>query len=288
MTKPMSTAPLQFDLDDPVLPKPIRKAALTSGGFPYDEEMDDDHYESELRRLHLQLALLQNHMLASGGRLLLVFEGRDAAGKGGAIQRYTENLNPRNNIVVALPKPSDREATQWYFQRYVDWLPAAGETVLFDRSWYNRAGVEPVMGYCTKAQTATFLTTVPRFERMLVEDGIILIKFFLDIGREMQQVRFHERRHDPLKLWKIGPVDLAALDKWEEYSAARDVMLKATDSKHAPWTVVRANDKRRTRLAVLGSVLRRADFDGKDLKAIGPIDDRIVMGGEAYLDSKRD
>jgi polyphosphate kinase 2 len=280
---PLSDPYTSFDIEDPDLPKKIRKAALTSGGYPYDEKLDKDIYERDLLSLQKQLVLLQSHLAKSGMRIMIVFEGRDAAGKGGTIKRYLENLNPRYNIIAALPKPNDREVTQWYFQRYVDWMPAAGETVLFDRSWYNRAGVEPVMGFCTPEQTEEFLEEAPRFERMLVNDGIKLFKFWLDIGREMQLKRFHDRRHDPLKVWKLSPVDMEALPRWDAYSKARDEMLRRTDSDFAPWTVVRANDKKRLRLNVIRSVLSRLDFTGKDAGAIGPIDDAIVVSATKFL-----
>jgi polyphosphate kinase 2 len=273
----------QFDLDDPALPKAIRKAALTSGGYPYDGKLGKDAYEAQLRDLHLELALLQADVARSGKRILIVFEGRDAAGKGGTIQTYLKYLNPRFNFHVALPRPSDREATQWYFQRYVDWLPAAGETALFDRSWYNRAGVEPVMGFCTPQQTETFLAEAPRFEQMLVNDGIHLFKFWLAIGREMQMKRFHDRRHDPLKSWKLSPVDLQALERFDAYSEARTRMIAATHTPHAPWTVVRANDKRRARINLIRAVLGRLDYGGKDGKRVGETDPRIVLDGPDFL-----
>ena len=222
-----------FDIENPELPKAIKKNAMTSGGYPYDDKLDRDCYEAEMLALQKQLVLLQAHW-PSGERVMIVFEGRDAAGKGGAIKTYLENLNPRYNLIVALPKPNDRESTQWYFQRYVDWLPAAGETVLFDRSWYNRAGVEPVMGFCTPEQTETFLEEAPHFEKRITNDGIHLFKFWLSIGREMQLKRFHDRRHDPLKVWKLSPIDLEALSRWDAYTAARDEMLARTDHPHAP------------------------------------------------------
>jgi polyphosphate kinase 2 len=227
-----------FDLDDPDLPAWVKDGALASGGFPYAKKLDNDDYLEELEALQIQLVRLQAHLQKSGERVLALFEGRDAAGKGGAIKAYSEHLNPRLCYSVALPKPSDREQGQWYFQRYIDWFPAAGETALFDRSWYNRAGVETVMGFCTPEQTAVFLEGVPRFEEMLVGDGIRFFKFWLSIGREMQLKRFHERRHDPLKQWKISPVDLKAIDHFEDYTAARDRMLAATDTAAAPWTIV--------------------------------------------------
>jgi polyphosphate kinase 2 len=272
-----------FDLENPKLPKSIKEAAMRSGGYPYPDKMDDEAYQAELQDVWLQLALLHEHVARTKPRILMVFEGRDAAGKGGTIKTYLENLNPRFNMSVALPKPSDREAAQWYFQRYVDWLPAAGETVMFDRSWYNRAGVEPVMGFCTPEQTTKFLAEAPRFEEMLAEDGIQLFKFWLSIGREMQMKRFHDRRHDPLKRWKLSPVDLKAIEKFDEYSAARDRMLAATHTDRAPWTVVLGNDKRRERLNVIRSVLHRLDYDGKDTRQIGPIDPRIVFNAPAFL-----
>jgi polyphosphate kinase 2 len=283
----MSDAIADFDLDDRVLPRAIRKKALGSGGFPYDEKMERDDYEAEMLSAQRQLALLQHDQAKTGKRVVIVFEGRDAAGKGGSIATYLENLNPRFNMGVALPKPSDRERTQWYFQRYVDWLPAAGEQVLFDRSWYNRAGVEPVMGFCTPEETTQFLKAVPGFERMLVEDGIHLFKFWLTIGREMQLKRFHDRRHDPLKVWKLSPVDLEALKKFDDYTAARNRMLEASHSEHAPWRIVFNNDKKRGRLGVLRSVLHALDYEGKDAAAIGAIDGKIVMGAERFLDSHR-
>lgn len=277
---------LAFDLDAPELPRAIKKAAMTSGGYPYAAGMEKDEYETALYQLHLQLALLQKHEGATGQRILIVFEGRDAAGKGGAIATYLEHLNPRLVYHVALPKPSDRERTQWYFQRYVDWLPAAGETALFDRSWYNRAGVEPVMGFCTQEETEKFLAEAPRFEQMLVNDGIKLFKFWLAIGREMQMKRFHDRRHDPLKQWKLSPVDLAALARFDEYSTARTRMIETTHSRHAPWTVIRANDKRRARLNLIRTVLHGLDYEGKDTTAIGAIDPLIALAGPAFLDQQ--
>lgn len=276
-----------FDLDDPVLPKAIRRAALTSGGYPYAEKLERERYEAELEKLHRQLALLQAHVAKAGMRILMLFEGRDAAGKGGTIRTYLKYLNPRFSFSVALPKPNDREKTQWYFQRYVDWLPAAGETVLFDRSWYNRAGVEPVMGFCTEEEAANFLLEAPRFERMLVNDGVHVFKFWLTIGKEMQLKRFHDRRHDPLKLWKLSPIDMEALARFDAYTEARNRMLEATHSDYAPWTVIFNNDKRRGRLNVIRTVLGRLAYDGRDEAELGVIDDRIAMDGPSFLNSSR-
>ncbi|MEO5807383.1 polyphosphate kinase 2 [Devosia sp.] len=275
-----------FNIDNPDLPKAIKKAAMESGGYPYEDKLDTDIYETEMLALQKQLVTLQAHLAKGGERVMIVFEGRDAAGKGGSIKTYLENLNARYNLIAALPKPNDRESTQWYFQRYVDWMPARGETVLFDRSWYNRAGVEPVMGFCTPEQTEHFLEEVPHFEKRITNDGIHLFKFWLSIGREMQFKRFHDRRHDVLKQWKLSPVDMKALEKWDEYSVARDAMLRRTDSAHAPWTVVRFNDKRRGRLNLIRIVLDRLSFEGKDPNAIGDIDRKIILSGSEFLGLK--
>jgi polyphosphate kinase 2 len=282
------TDPLDgFDLENPELPKAIKKHAMASGGYPYEDKLDGDIYEAQMYELQKQLVLLQAHLAASGERVMIVFEGRDAAGKGGTIKTYLENLNPRYNLIAALPKPNDRERTQWYFQRYVDWFPAAGETVLFDRSWYNRAGVEKVMGFCTPEQTEHFLEEAPEFEKRITRDGIHLFKFWLSIGREMQLKRFHDRRHDPLKVWKLSPIDIEALHKWDAYTAARDEMLKRTDCEHAPWTVIRANDKRRGRINVIQTVLDRLTYEGKDKKAIGEVDPKITYEAEDFLKLKK-
>jgi polyphosphate kinase 2 len=277
-----------FDIENPKLPKWVKEAALASGGFPYPETIDGDEYEAQLHNVHLQLARYQEHTAKNGTRLVLVFEGRDAAGKGGVIKTYLENLNPRYNITAALPKPNDRESTQWYFQRYVDWMPARGETVLFDRSWYNRAGVEPVMGFCTPEQTEKFLAEAPRFEEMLVNDGVRLFKFWLYIGREMQMKRFHDRRHDPLKRWKISPVDAEALKRFDAYTIARDHMLRETDTPHAPWTIVLSNDKKRARLNLIRKLLHGLDYEGKDSAEIGPLDDKIVIDARRFLEQEHD
>nr|WP_295891450.1 polyphosphate kinase 2 [uncultured Devosia sp.] len=282
------TDPLDgFDLENPELPKAIKKHAMASGGYPYEDKLDGDIYEAQMYALQKQLVLLQAHLAASGERVMIVFEGRDAAGKGGTIKTYLENLNPRYNLIAALPKPNDREHTQWYFQRYVDWFPAAGETVLFDRSWYNRAGVEKVMGFCTPEQTEHFLEEAPEFEKRITRDGIHLFKFWLSIGREMQLKRFHDRRHDPLKVWKLSPIDIEALHKWDAYTVARDKMLERTDCAHAPWTVIRANDKRRGRINVIQTVLDRLTYAGKDNKAIGEVDPKITYQAEDFLKLKK-
>ncbi|MEO6396511.1 MAG: polyphosphate kinase 2 [Devosia sp.] len=272
-----------FDLDNPELPEWVEKRALQSGGFPYDKRLDGEDYEHELEALQRELVKLQAHLQKTGGRVVGLFEGRDAAGKGGAIKAYAENLNPRFTLNVALPKPSDREKTQWYFQRYVDWLPAGGEQVMFDRSWYNRAGVEAVMGFCTPEETARFLEEAPRFEKMLVRDGIHLFKFWLAIGRETQLKRFHSRRHDPLKVWKISPIDLAAIEKWDDYTKAAQRMFDACHTDDTPWRVILANDKKRARLEMIRSVLLAIDYDDKNDKVVGKADDKIAMPPERYM-----
>ncbi len=272
-----------FDLDEPVLPAWIADEAFKSGGYPYDEPMKDKDYEAQLTTLQIELVKLQRHVNQSGMRVVLVFEGRDAAGKGGSIFAFRQYLNPRSARLVALPAPSEIERGQWYFQRYVAQLPTAGEMVLFDRSWYNRAGVEPVMGFCTRAEHRQFLDSVPGFERMLVGQGTHLFKFWLTVGFEMQLKRFHERRHDPLKIWKLSPVDYAAMGKWDAYTRARDEMFIASHTAEAPWTVLRSNDKKRARLEVIRHVLSTLAYPGKDKKAIGRTDPMILGGPEMAL-----
>jgi len=247
------------------------------------ERMKRKTYEAELRKLQVKLCHLQEWIKKKGLRVIIAFEGRDAAGKGGAIFVIHQYLNPRAVRAVALPKPTETERGQWYFQRYASHLPTAGEIVLFDRSWYNRAGVELVMGFCTPEQTADFLDEAPRFERMLVRDRIHLFKFWLAIGREMQLKRFHDRRHDPLKQWKISDIDIAALEKWDSYTDAAHRMLKETSTELTPWHVILANDKRRARLELIRTVLTGIDYVGKDAKAVGAIDEKIVVDPERYI-----
>ncbi|MGZ3275258.1 MAG: polyphosphate kinase 2 [Caulobacteraceae bacterium] len=217
--------------------------------------MDEDKYERDLRRLQIDLVKSQIWAIAHGKKALVIFEGRDAAGKDGVIQRVIEHLSPRNTRVVALPKPSDRETTEWYFQRYVRYLPAGGEWVMFNRSWYNRAGVERVMGFCTPDQTERFLLDVPAFERMLVESGVTLVKMWLDVSRKEQKARLKERRTDPLKKLKTGPMDIEAQKRFDDYTEARDEMLTRTHTPPAPWTCVRADHKKLARLEVLRHLL---------------------------------
>ncbi len=275
----------KFDIDDPKLPDWIEEGALQSGGYPYTSKMKSDEYQETLTRLQIELVKLQSWLQSSGERVVAIFEGRDAAGKGGTIFTMREYMNPRTARNVALTKPTETERGQWYFQRYVAHFPTAGEFITFDRSWYNRAGVETVMGFCTPAQLETFLVETPDFERMIVTDGIHLFKFWLDIGQEMQLKRFHERRHSPLKHWKFSPMDVAGISRWDEYSAALNVMLERTDTGYAPWTIIRSNDKRRARLAAIRRILLTLPYEGRDLAAIGSEDQSIIGRGAEFLAS---
>jgi polyphosphate kinase len=267
-----------FDIEDPKLPKWIDDAKLSSGGYPYAKKLDVDEAADKLEALQIELVKLQEWQAASKARIVVIFEGRDAAGKGGTINAVRANMNPRSARNVALAKPSDIERGQWYFQRYAAHLPTFGEFVTFDRSWYNRAGVEPVMGFCTPEQYAEFLEEAPNFEKMLVSDGIHLFKFWLDIGRETQLKRFHDRRHSPLRHWKFSPMDVAGIDKWDAYTKARDTMFERTDSKAGPWTIVKSNDKGRARIEVLRHILRSVNYDKRDMNAIGAADGKIIGG----------
>ncbi|MFN3547346.1 MAG: polyphosphate kinase 2 [Mesorhizobium sp.] len=268
-----------FDIDDPKLPAWVEEKSMSAGGYPYDKKMDKKEYEETLENLQVELVKLQYWLQATGKRVMILFEGRDAAGKGGTIFVVRQYMNPRSARNVALTKPTETERGQWYYQRYVSHFPTAGEFVTFDRSWYNRAGVEPVMGFCTPEQHRLFLEETPKFEQMIVDEGIHFFKFWLNIGQETQLERFHDRRHDPLKVWKFSPIDLAGMTKWDDYTRARDQMMKHTHTAHAPWTVLRANDKRRSRLAAIRRILTTLPYTGRDEAAIGKEDDRIVCSG---------
>jgi polyphosphate kinase 2 len=272
----------KFDIEDRKLPSWIEDNHLTAGGYPYDERMKKKAYEEQLEALQIELVKLQYWVQASGTRVMCLFEGRDAAGKGGTIFVLRQYLNPRSARNVALPKPTETERGQWYFQRYVAHFPTAGEIVTFDRSWYNRAGVEPVMGFCTPEQNAKFLTEVDNFERNITDDGIVFLKFWLDIAQETQLKRFHDRRHDPLKTWKFSPVDVGGITKWEDYTEARNAMIRHSHTDHAPWTFVRANDKRRARIAVLRRILSEIDYEGRDAAAIG-VEDPLIIANDPDL-----
>ncbi|MER7760970.1 polyphosphate kinase 2 [Streptomyces sp. NPDC097619] len=253
--------------------------------YPYDRKMRRGEYERTKRILQIELLKLQRWVKATGARVVVVCEGRDAAGKGGTIRRFTERLNPRGARVVALDKPTEREAGQWYFQRYVAHLPAPGEIVFFDRSWYNRAGVEKVMGFCTEEEYALFLRQCPVFESMLVEDGITLVKFWFSVSRAEQRTRFAIRQVDPVRQWKLSPTDLASLDLWDDYTAAKVAMFRATDTGGAPWTVVKSNDKRRGRVEAMRSLLWGIDYDSKDGEAVGRPDALVVGAADTLLES---
>jgi polyphosphate kinase 2 len=255
-------------------------------GYPYSERMERREYEIEKRKLQIELLKLQGWVKDTGQKLVLVFEGRDAAGKGGTIKRFTEHLNPRGSRVVALDKPSEREQTQWYFQRYVQHLPAAGEIVMFDRSWYNRAGVERVMGYCTAEEYLEFMAQAPEIERMFVRSGIHLVKFWFSVTRGEQRSRFIVRQIDPVRQWKLSPTDLAGLDKWDAYTEAKEAMFLHTDTEHAPWTVIKSNDKKRARLEAIRHVLARFDYTDKEVEAVGTPDGLIVGSAADVLEEE--
>jgi polyphosphate kinase 2 len=273
-----------FDINEAALPDWIARKAMKSGGYPYSKKLKNKEYLKELERLQVELVKLQYWLQATGNRVMTLFEGRDAAGKGGTIFVIRQYMNPRTARNVALTKPTDRELGEWYFQRYVAQFPAAGEFVTFDRSWYNRAVVEPVMGFCTPPQHQKFLEEAPHFERMIVNEGIHFFKFWLNIGREMQFKRFHDRRHNPLKIWKFSPIDIEGMSKWNAYTEMRDLMMERTHKAFAPWTIVRANDKRRARLAVIRRILLSLPYAGRDLGAIGDQDHRIIGEGPKYLE----
>ena len=272
-----------FDIDDPVLPPDIAAKALRSGGYPYDKRMKRKEYREQVEPLQVEFVKLQRWVERQGQRIVIIFEGRDAAGKGGTINKFTQHLNPRHARAVALAKPDEVERGQWYFQRYVEHLPSIGNMILFDRSWYNRAGVERVMGFCTDAQAALFLAEAPHFEAGLVRDGIILIKLWLTVGREMQLKRFHSRRHHPLKRWKLTDIDIGGLTKWEAYNIAQEDIFRATHTDAAPWMVVRANDKLRARLNAMRAVLSGIDYAGKDASIAKAPDPLIVGSGPAFF-----
>ena len=258
-------------------PETLRRL-FESGEHPYHTKMRRAVYEKQKAALQVELLKLQRWVKESGEKIIVVFEGRDAAGKGGTIKRFMEHLNPRGARVVALAKPSEEERSQWYFQRYIEHFPTAGEIVLFDRSWYNRAGVERVMGFCSEEEYLEFLREAPELERMWVRSGIRLFKYWFSISREEQRRRLVDRRSDPLKQWKLTPIDKAAMEKWEAYSEARDAMFFHSDTADAPWTIVKANDKKRARIACMQHFLSALPYPEKAKRVVvGP--DPLIVGG---------
>ncbi len=270
-------------------PKAIR-AAVEEGGkrdildasYPYDRWMKKGVYEAELEPLQIELVKCQHWIDHSDTRLLVVFEGRDGAGKGGAISRVTANLNPRIAHIIALPKPTERERTQWYFQRYVAHLPAAGEMALFDRSWYNRGVIEQVFGFCSAEERARFFAQLPEFERILVGEGIVLVKIWLNVGRAEQLRRLLRRETDPLRHWKLSRIDIEGLALWDAYSEAIAETFRASHTDFAPWTVIRGDDKYRARLTAIRAILGAVDYDGKDTDIVGKVDPKICGGPEIW------
>ena len=266
---------------DPALIDPGGRAVETwREDYPYDELMTRDAYEAEKYLLQVELLKLQYWSQDNDVRHILLFEGRDAAGKGGTIKRFTEHLNPRAARVVALTKPTTTEQGQWYFQRYINHFPTSGEIVMFDRSWYNRAGVERVMGFCTDAEYDVFMNQAPRFERMLVESGTTVTKFWFSVTQSEQRTRFAIRQLDPVRRWKLSPMDLESLDRWEAYTAAKEEMFRRTDKKYAPWTIIRSNDKKRARLNAMRYFLSQFEYEHKDHEVVGTPDPKLVMRGK--------
>lgn len=268
--------------------KPQTKAKLNPrnifkhGTYPYQTKMKKAEYEEKKAALQVELLKMQKWVKETGQRVVILFEGRDAAGKGGTIKRLMEHLNPRGAHVIALEKPSDAERGQWYFQRYIQHLPTEGEIVLFDRSWYNRAGVERVMNFCSRSEYLEFMRQAPELERMLVRSGIHLIKFWFSVSRDEQLRRFQKRKVDPLKQWKLSPMDIASLDKWEEYTAAKEAMFFYTDTADAPWTVIKSDDKKRARINAMRYILNSFDYPNKDSAVVVP-PDPLIVGSAAVI-----
>ena len=261
---------------EPIAPDDELSADWRQGGYPYKNLLSRKSYERQKYRLQVELLKLQAWVKETGQKIIILFEGRDAAGKGGTIKRFMENLNPRGARVVALDKPTEAERGEWYFQRYSGHLPTKGEIVLFDRSWYNRAGVERVMGFCTQQEYLEFMRQCPDFERMLVHSNVQLIKFWFSVSRKEQRRRFKERELHPLKQWKLSPIDMASLDKWEDYTKAKEAMFFYTDTADSPWTVIKSDCKKRARLNSLRYLLHSLPYTNKDLARIGPVDPLLV------------
>jgi polyphosphate kinase 2 len=265
-------------------PKAISRL-FREGKYPYTDQMPGSIYETQKELLQIELLKVQNWVKLTGQKIVVIFEGRDAAGKGGTIKRFMEHLNPRAARVVALEKPTEHEQGQWYFQRYVEHLPTKGEMVFFDRSWYNRAGVERVMGFCDSVEYLEFMRQVPELERMLVRSGIRLFKYWFSVTHEEQRRRFEARTHDPLKQWKLSPIDKESQGKWDEYTEAKEAMFFYTDTADAPWTIVKSDDKKRARLNCMQHFLSELDYPDKDLHTVhGP--DPLIVGSSAHVISK--
>ena len=266
--------------DDPVLIDPEGRAVDTwRDNYPYDERMQRPEYDEQKYLLQVELLKFQAWAAETDSKHVILFEGRDAAGKGGTIKRFMEHLNPRYARTVALGKPSDREQNQWYFQRFVQYLPTAGEMVLFDRSWYNRAGVERVMGFVSPPDYEQFMAQAPLFERMLVDSGISLTKLWFSVTQAEQRTRFIIRQVDPVRQWKLSPIDLESLDKWDDYTSAKEAMIRRTDTEWAPWTTVKSNDKKRARINAMRAFLARFDYEGKNPEIVAQPDTKIVQRG---------
>ncbi len=287
LTRGLAVSGTLDEVDDPMLLGPDGTPIETwRENYPYDDRMSREEYDVTKRMLQIELLKVQSWVIEDGKKIAMVFEGRDAAGKGGTIKRFMEHLNPRFARVVALNKPTPQEAGQWYFQRYVQHLPSDGELAMFDRSWYNRAGVERVMGFCTDEQYGHFMEQAPQFEKMLVDSDTILFKFWFSVSRKEQVTRFTIRRIDPVRQWKLSPMDLASLNLWEDYTAAKATMISKTNTEWAPWTVVRSNDKKRGRIEAMKWFLSSLDYPGKDLSVIGEPDPLIVGPPEVIYEKE--
>ncbi|AEI08531.1 polyphosphate kinase [Corynebacterium resistens DSM 45100] len=272
------------DEDDPTLITPDGHRVDTwRDGYPYEERMSRDEYERIKRSLQIELLKWQNWTKDTGQKHIILFEGRDAAGKGGTIKRFNEHLNPRGARTVALEKPSERESTSWYFQRYIQHFPCGGEIVFFDRSWYNRSGVERVMGFCTNDQHAEFLREVPMLENMIMGSGISLTKLWFSVTRKEQRTRFAIRQVDPVRQWKLSPMDLASLDKWDDYTRAKEEQFRYTDTNESPWITIKSNDKKRARINAMRYVLSKFEYAGKDHDVVGEPDPLIVKRGRDQI-----
>jgi len=272
VTKEADASPSSFPT---VTPDKIRQAFET-GEYPYTKKMGKREYEAEKARLQAELLKVQKWVHDTGQKFVLLFEGRDAAGKGGTIKRFMEHLNPREARVVALNKPTDTERGQWFYQRYIQQLPTSGEMVFYDRSWYNRAGVERVMGFCSPTEYLEFMRQTPDMERMMVRSGIRLYKYWFSVTRDEQKRRFDSRKDDPLKRWKLSPVDLASLSKWDDYTEAKEAMFFYTDTADAPWTIIKSNDKKRARINTMKHFLSTIEYPDKDYEIVGQPDPLIV------------